>query len=112
MKNTSLETQGSDIDCESNCALRRLTKLDSMLLRFAKGQKLNRFDAERIGDHCLPSTISDLQKRNALTFCRKLVKVPNRFGSVTSVMLYWLEGESLLIARELFKLDCSTIRTD
>ena len=34
-----------------------------MLALFAAGTTLNRFQAERYGDHCLPTTISDLQKR-------------------------------------------------
>ncbi|MEP1446267.1 MAG: hypothetical protein ABJK37_09185 [Paraglaciecola sp.] len=111
MKNVTSEPRVNAIYTNSKSTPRQLTKLDSMLLRFANGQKLNRFDAERIGDHCLPSTVSDLQKRNALTFCRKLVKVPNRFGSRTSVMMYWLEGESLLIARKIIKLNSSISTT-
>jgi hypothetical protein len=40
-----------------------------------------------------------LQKRHPIYFSRRFIKVPNRFGSETSVMLYWLEGDSLIKAR-------------
>lgn len=74
---------------------KKMGKLDSMLRRFAAGRHFNRFQAERVGDHCLPTTISDLQKKYTLWFSRKLVKVPNSFGTETTVSEYWLEGESL-----------------
>ena len=85
-----------------------LGKLNSMLLNFASGKHFNRFDAEVVGDHCLPSTISDLQKRDGLTFSRKWEKVPNRFGTFTKVMRYWLEGDSLIRARQLMGLEEKT----
>lgn len=74
-------------------------KLDSMLLRFASGEHHHRFSAEKVGDHALPSTISDLQKKHGILFDRKRVKVPNRFDSETSVCLYWLDGSNLEKAR-------------
>ena len=49
---------------------------------------LNRFQAEEIGDHCLPSTISTLKTLHGLEFPRRWVKVPNRFGGETSVKEY------------------------
>jgi hypothetical protein len=49
---------------------------------------LNRFQAEEIGDHCLPSTISSLKTLYGLEFPRRRINVPNRFGGETSVMEY------------------------
>ena len=72
-----------------------------MLLRFAKGERHNRFTAERAGDHALPSTVSDLQQRNGLYFARKWIKVPNRFGGNTHVMSYWLAGKHLKKAQRV-----------
>ena len=80
-------------------------KLESMLYRFACGKKFHRFSAERVGDHCLPTTISDLQISLGLKFDRKFIKVPNRFGSQTAVKLYWLEGDNLIKARRLIGLE-------
>lgn len=80
-------------------------KLDSMLFRFAQGKSYHRFSAELVGDHCLPTTISDLQKRHDIYFERKRVKVKNRFGTFTPVCLYWLSGKSLLKAQQITGLD-------
>lgn len=82
-----------------------LGKLNSMLLRFANGNSYHRFSAEGVGDHCLPTTISDLQKRHDIYFERKRVKVKNRFGTFTPVCLYWLSGKSLLKAQQITGLD-------
>lgn len=76
-------------------------KLNNMLRHFARGARLHRFSAERIGDHCLPTSVSDLQITHSITFSRERVKVPNRFGSETSVCEYWLEGDQLLRARQI-----------
>ncbi|NVK54954.1 MAG: hypothetical protein HWE26_05020 [Alteromonadaceae bacterium] len=80
-------------------------KLNSMLLRFAQGKRYHRFSAESVGDHCLPTTISDLQKRHGIYFDRCRVKVKNRFGTFTPVCLYWLSGKSLLKAQHITGLD-------
>jgi len=76
-------------------------KLNAMLRLFADGERLHRFQAERIGDHCLPTSVSDLQIKHLIKFSRERVKVPNRFGSGTSVCEYWLEGDQLQKAREI-----------
>lgn len=89
----------------SNTQLNKLGKLDSMLLRFADGETHNRFSAERVGDHALPSTIADLQKRHGIYFHREWEGVPNRFGSTTRVMCYWLQDENLVEAKKYFGLD-------
>ncbi len=48
---------------------------------------LNRFEAERIGDHCLNTTISDLSKQG-WEFDREWETVPNRWGGETRVKRY------------------------
>jgi hypothetical protein len=94
MKNDTPETQNT-----VSINLNESGKLDSMLYRFALGEKYHRFTAETVGDHCLPTTISDLQKRHSIYFNRKFIKVPNRFGGKTPVMLYWLQDDSLTKVR-------------
>lgn len=83
----------------TNCSI--AGKLDGMLWHFATGAKLHRFMAEKLGDHVLPSTVSSLQSRHGIYFDRKRIKVPNRFGTETSVCLYWLSGDHLDKARQL-----------
>ena len=74
-------------------------KLKTMLRRFAMGARLHRFEAELLGDHVLPTTISTLQRQYDIIFNRNWVKVPNRFGSETSVKEYWLDGEERIKAQ-------------
>ena len=70
-------------------------KLMRMLALFSEGKRLHRFDAYRLGDSCLNTTVSDIQIRHGIFFCRKSVKVPNGFGGETPVMLYWLGNDAL-----------------
>lgn len=104
-KNAKPTNQNSALNKQPNCNLKENGKLLSMLYRFAEGKQYHRFSAEVVGDHCLPTTISDLQKRHSIYFDRKFIKVPNRFGSKTLVMLYWLQDESLTKARLITGID-------
>jgi len=63
---------------------------------FLSGKSLNRFEAEALGDHCLPSTVSFLIRKYGLEIYRKMESVPNRFGSATSVMRYWFSESDIL----------------
>ena len=74
-----------------------------MLAMFAASHSLNRFQAERHGDHCLPTTISDLQKRYGIEFRRQKETVPTRFDRPTRVTRYWLEDEHLERAGQIIK---------
>ncbi|TLS78023.1 hypothetical protein FE236_02090 [Mariprofundus erugo] len=52
----------------------------------------NRFEAERLlHDHCLPSTVSEIQHDYGITVARKLETVPGYQGASTRVCRYWLE---------------------
>ena len=67
-----------------------MTKITTILLALAHPQGLNRFEAERLGDHVLPSTIASLRAKGyAIT--AKPERVPTRFGGTVRVMRYWLE---------------------
>lgn len=69
---------------------KRKTKLASILEHFSDGGSLNRFEAERLGDHCLNSTVSILANVYQLAFSKVTETVPNRFGGVTTVTRYRL----------------------
>lgn len=64
----------------------------------------NRFEAERIGDHCLHTTISTLTNDYGLTFIRAWEQVPNRFGGKTRVMRYSLPPFERFRAAQVLKL--------
>lgn len=54
------------------------------------GNSLNRFEAERLGDHCLNSTISRFSNDNDLQFQRTSEQVPNAWGEPRPVTRYRL----------------------
>lgn len=57
-----------------------LSKIARVLEHLLTGASLNRFEAERIGDHCLNSTIAVLSNKYNLTIQRKSERVPNGWG--------------------------------
>lgn len=64
---------------------------------------LHRFQAERdpeIRDHCLPSTVSELEGRG-LRIDRRLVTVPGFAGEVARVAEYRLDDANRARAREM-----------
>ncbi len=64
---------------------------ETMILAIMRsGQSLNRFEAERLGDHCLHSTISTLRSKGNL-FSDTWEWVPTRFGE-TRVKRYTFAG--------------------
>jgi len=74
---------------EKNTA--RPRKLDTIRRVLCEGVSLNRFEAERYGDHCLNSTIAELKNRQQLAILSEWETVPNRFGDPVRVKRYWLE---------------------
>ena len=85
--------------------IKTVSKNNTIMVALAEGS-LTRFDAERLGDHCLPSTISGLSNQHGLEFPRRLVKVPTRFGVETSVMEYTTsEDDKTYINKYLGVLD-------
>lgn len=67
---------------------------------------LNRFEAERIGDHCLHSTISALANGYGLSFKRTSEKVPNGYGQPCDVIRYSLPVSEHRRARTVLMLLC------
>lgn len=75
---------------KANDTTKPSTKIAQILSHMIAGNSLNRFEAERIGDHCLNSTIAVLANRHGLKFQRQRERVPNRFGTHTDVTRYSL----------------------
>ncbi len=80
------------------------TKIARILAHLLTGASINRFEAERIGDHCLNSTISDLANNHGLTFERTPEKVPNHWGQPCDVIRYSLPRSEHRSAREVLAL--------
>jgi hypothetical protein len=54
---------------------------------------LNRFEAERIGDHCLNSTVADIRKSYGARLVQKWEMAPSRYCSDgVRVLRYWIVG--------------------
>lgn len=82
------------------------TKLYRVLTALAEGSRFNRFQAEReLHDHCLHSTIADLQTRHGV-FVHRVDEVVSGFqGAPTHVAQYWLDDDNMRRARELLGRD-------
>lgn len=80
-------------------------KWRTILMAFADGRSMTRFDAERLGDHALNSTVAALQSRG-VRIVRDQTVVTGRFGEI-HCKRYRLAPESLERAREL--LDGATM---
>ncbi len=66
------------------------SKIANVLAHLLNVGTLNRFEAERIGDHCLHSTISALANGYDLNFKRTPEKVPSHWGQPCDVIRYAL----------------------
>lgn len=66
-------------------------KYRRILAHLARGNSLNRFEAERLGDHCLNSTISRLGSYG-ITIARTEETIPGFNGHATRCNRYWLEA--------------------
>src|SRR5690606_1206022 len=66
------------------------SKIARILAHLMAGASINRFEAEYLGDHCLPSTIAVLANRHGLLVARQSESVPNRWGKPCAVPRYSL----------------------
>lgn len=74
-------------------------KWKTLLAAFVEGRKLTRFDAERLGDHALNTSVSNLEARG-VRIHREQVVVQGRFG-VIHCKRYELDPGSIETARQL-----------
>lgn len=70
---------------------RKNTKIARILETLRSGQSLTRFEAERIGDHALNSTISVL-RAEGYAIIDRWEEVPTRFGRSARVKRYSYVG--------------------
>lgn len=85
------------------------TKIHRIASALHAGQHLNMFDAERMGDHVLRTTVATLERRGA-RISRKTVIRPTRWGSDAHVCEYWIEPEHRHAIARLLGLDMNTGR--
>lgn len=88
------------LDVRAARKLKRGTKIARILEVFARGHALNRFEAERLGDHTLPQTVDALQRRCGLRFTRHVEAVRGFTGGEARCVRYWLDVAQRQRARE------------
>jgi hypothetical protein len=66
------------------------SKISRVLAHLLAGSSINRFEAERLGDHCLNSTIAVLANSYGLAFLRQQERIPNHWGAPCVVTRYSL----------------------
>ncbi|MDW9254401.1 helix-turn-helix domain protein [Burkholderia thailandensis] len=81
----------SNANVNTTFAQKPLGKIDRVLLELRRGVSLNRFEAERMGDHCLNTTISTLRGEGWL-IAGEWETVPTQFGKMARVLRYRLTG--------------------
>ena len=80
---------------------RRNTKTFAILKHFATGKTLHRFQAARLGDSCLNSTVPSITRQYGIRFNRESIEVQNNYGGLTRCTRYWLENGQLEKAKGL-----------
>lgn len=88
------------------------SKIARILAHLLTGASINRFEAEDLGDHCLPSTVAVLAdpKRHALIFQRQRERVPNRWGKPGHATRYSLPASEHDKARKVLAYLSRTTR--
>lgn len=66
------------------------TKIHRIASALHAGQHLTMFDAERMGDHVLRTTVATLERYGARISRRTVIR-PTRWGADAHVCEYWIE---------------------
>ena len=86
------------------------SKIARVLEHMLYDGSLIRFEAERLGDHCLHSTISSLANGYGLKFQRQLERVPNHWGEPCTVTRYTLPVSERCRARNVLLMLCKPLK--
>lgn len=85
--------------------IRKNTKLHAVIQHLVNGNRLHRFQAERIcRDHVLNSTVSGFQREHGIPVARQMVTVPGYAGSRVQVAEYWLTPDAQKAAAKLLEV--------
>jgi hypothetical protein len=85
------------------------SKKQRVLEAFLSGEKHTRFSAEKaLHDHCLPTTVSEIQRDYEISVSRKLINVPGYQGKNTQCCLYWVEQDEISRFIEVHQLQLSS----
>ncbi|MFI8688875.1 hypothetical protein ACIGHJ_13900 [Stutzerimonas kunmingensis] len=95
-------TRDDSLTANISAAPSKIARILAYLL--IPSNSLNRFEAEHLGDHCLPSTISSLTHSYNIQFQHQPERVPNRWGQPCTVTRYYLPDTQREHARQVLTL--------
>lgn len=83
--------QQSEAGIATNLNSKRIKKIDRVIAALKLPGGLNRFEAERIGDHCLNSTIANVREMYGIKLVSRWETVPTRYCETgVRVLRYWI----------------------
>ena len=92
----ALREQGVETTNETTNKPKRITKLDRVIEAMEQPHGLNRFEGERIGDHCLNSTVAVIRTMYGARLHQEWETVPTRYNpDGVRVYRYWLLPEAV-----------------
>lgn len=87
------------------------TKIHRIASALHAGQHLTMFDAERMGDHVLRTTVATLERYGARISRRTVIR-PTRWGADAHVCEYWIEPQDRPAIARLLGLDLHVNRVE
>lgn len=85
--------QQSEAGNANNLNPKRIKKIDRVIAAMSLPHGLNRFEAERIGEHCLNSTAAVVRSIYGDRLVQRWETVPTRYCETgVRVLRYWLVG--------------------
>lgn len=88
-----MQEQGVEITNLTAYKSKFITKQDRVIEALKQPQGLNRFEAERIGEHSINSTVAVIRKRYGQHLVQEWETVPTRHNpNGVRVIRYWLKG--------------------
>lgn len=79
----------------TNLNPKRIKKIDRVIAALELPGGLNRFEAERIGEHALNSTVAVIRERYGSRLAQEWETVPTRYCETgVRVLRYWLVGDN------------------
>lgn len=82
---------GAETATHSTNKAKATTKRERVIEALKQPEGLNRFEAERIGEHCLNSTVAVIRTLYGSSLSQRRERVPSRFNpDGVSVFRYWL----------------------
>lgn len=85
--------QQSEAGNATNLNPKRIKKIDRVIAAMSLPHGLNRFEAERIGEHCLNSTAAVIRSMYGDRLVQRWETVPTRYCETgVRVLRYWLVG--------------------